>query len=125
MTNVAEQLRIALEPVQPLLTFSWDQGATEIEAVVYEPINHEPTETFKLAPSYARTLMEKVSRFSIDGDGAEYEDFVKVLDQLESAPEPTPLTCSVGDLLDIVLTALDREGQARVSIDGADWLVTR
>jgi len=123
MANVAELLRIALEPVQPLLTFSWDQGATEIEAVVYEPINHEPTDTFKLTPSYARTLMEQVSRFTIDGDGAEYEDFAKVLDKLEGITPP-PLTCSLDDAIGFLRDAMEG-GDTRITIDGADWLVKR
>lgn len=88
MCAVADALRIALEPMQPLLTFNWDAGMLDIEAVVYEPVNYEQTATFKLTPSYARTLMETVTRFSIDGDGVEYEEFVKLLDQLDAGTAP-------------------------------------
>lgn len=123
MANVIDDLRNALEPRQPYYALNLDPKGDDIEVAVYSADTHDRTFEGMVTRSYAETLLEGAARYSIDGDGVEYEEFVNALRAPPMAE--TVLTASVGDVLDIILTALDREGQARVSIDGANWLVTR
>lgn len=120
--DIMVELRKALEPRNPYYALRFSTTSDDVDVMVYDAESHNPTFDCTVTESVARTMLEGAACLSLDDDAVEFEQITAHLDR---APEPTPLTCSVGDLLDIVLTALDREGQAHVSIDGANWLVTR